>query len=94
MDPVKVPGENRKHKVLLYAISTCPWCKLTKNFLKNNKIEYEYADVDHCNEEEWSKIKRDILSRGGRLSYPTLIIDNKTLINGFYEGKIKEALEI
>jgi glutaredoxin-like protein NrdH len=78
----------------MYAISTCAWCKLTKTFLKDNDIEYEYVDVDLCNEEDQEKISRDILKRGGRLSYPALIIDNKTLINGFRKDEIKETLEI
>ena len=94
MKIVKVPGKNNKHKVLMYAISTCAWCKLTKNFLKDNNIEYEYVDVDLSNGEDREKIRREILKRGGRLSYPAIIIDDKILINGFREDKIKETLEI
>ncbi len=78
----------------MYAISTCAWCKLTKNFLKDNNIEHEYVDVDLSNGEDREKIRREILKRGGRLSYPAIIIDNKILINGFREDKIKETLEI
>ena len=94
MKIVKVPGKNNKHKVLMYAISTCAWCKLTKNFLKDNNIEYEYVDVDLSNGEDREKIRREILKRRGRLSYPAIIIDDKILINGFREDKIKETLEI
>jgi len=94
MDIVKVQGKNNNHKVLMYAISTCAWCKMTKRYLKDNNVEYEYVDVDLCNEEDKDKIKKDILNRGGSLSYPTLIIDDKTLINGFLKDKIKEALGI
>ncbi len=94
MKIVKVPGKNNKHKVLMYAISTCAWCKLTKNFLKDNNIEYEYVDVDLSDGEDREKIRREILKRRGRLSYPAIIIDDKILINGFREDKIKETLEI
>jgi len=94
MKTVKVPGKNNKHKVLVYVISTCAWCKLTKNFLKDNDIEYEYVDVDLCNEEDREKIRKDILKRGGSLSYPSIIIDDKKLINGFCKDEIKETLEI
>lgn len=91
---VKVPGKNNKHKVFMYAISTCAWCKLAKNFLKDNNIEYGYVDIDLSNGEDREKIRREILKRGGRLSYPAIIIDDKILINGFREDKIKETLEI
>jgi len=94
MKIVKVEGKNNKHKVFVYALSTCAWCKLTKTFLKENNIEYEYVDVDLCNEEDKEKIKEDILNRGGSLSYPTIIIDDKILINGFRKDKLKEVLEI
>jgi len=94
MKTVQVSGKNNKHKVLLYAISTCAWCKLTKKFLKENGIEYEYVDVDLCNEEDKEKIRKDILDKGGDLSYPTIIIDGETLVTGFRKDKLKEALEI
>jgi len=93
MKSVKVEGPNRKHAVLMYAISTCAWCKMAKQFLKDNSVEYEYIDVDLCNYEDREKIKADILKRGGELSYPTIIIDDKILINGFHKDKIKKALE-
>ena len=94
MEFSKVPGKNSKHKVLLYALSTCAWCKMTKQFLRDNDIEYEYIDVDLCSDEDKGKIREDILSRGGSLSYPTAIIDDKILITGFRKDKLKEALEI
>ncbi len=65
-----------------------------KKLLKNNNIEYEYIDVDLCSEEDRQKIREDIQKRKGRLSYPTLIIDDTTLITGFREPDVKEALEI
>ncbi|MEM3697054.1 MAG: glutaredoxin family protein [Candidatus Bathyarchaeia archaeon] len=94
MNIVKVPGKNKKHKVLVYALSTCAWCKLTKQFLKENEIEYEYVDVDLSNDEDREKIRKDILRRNGSLSYPAIIIDDKILINGFRKDKLKEILEI
>jgi len=94
MRVIKVPGRNKKHRVFLYAISTCAWCKRAKKLLKDNEIEYEYVDVDLCSKEEQEEMRSDILSRGGRLSYPTIIIDNDILITGFQEDKIRKALEV
>ena len=94
MKTIKVPGENARHRVLMYAISTCVWCKRARKFLKDNNIEYEYVNIDLCSREDREKIREDILSRGGRLSYPTIIVDDRILITGFREDKIREALEI
>lgn len=94
MKTIKIPGENNKHKVLMYAISTCGWCKQAKKFLGDNKIEYEYVDIDLRSREDRERIRKDILSRGGRLSYPTIIIDSTILITGFQEDRIRKALEV
>lgn len=93
MDDVKVQGKNRKHKVLMYTISTCAWCKKTKKFLSDNDIEYNYVDIDLCKEEDREKIREDIRKRGGEIVFPTMIVDDKILITGFLTDKIKEVLE-
>jgi glutaredoxin-like protein NrdH len=41
----KVPGLKVK-EVMLFALSTCIWCKKTKQLLKDLGLEYSYVDVD------------------------------------------------
>jgi glutaredoxin len=94
MEKTRVSGKNKQHKVLMYAISTCAWCKMTKKFLKDHDVEYEYVDVDMTSDEDHEKIRKDITSKGAEPSYPTLIVDDKTVITGFRKDQIKEALEI
>jgi glutaredoxin-like protein NrdH len=94
MKTIRVEGGNNKHKVLVYALSTCAWCRMTKKYLKDNNVEYEYVDVDLASDEDHEKIREDIMRRGGEPSYPTIIVDDKTLITGFRKDKMKEALEI
>lgn len=94
MDLVKIPGKNKKHKVFLYALSTCAWCNMTKQFLKDNDVEYEYVDVDLCSQKDREKIRRDIENRGGEPNYPIIIVDDKVLIMGFRKDKLKEALKL
>ena len=88
----KVLGKNKEHKVIVFALSTCAWCKLVKQFLKNNEVEYRYIDIDLSQEEEKEEIRQMIRDKGGPLSFPTTIIDDKILITGFKKDKIKEAL--
>jgi len=94
MKTVKVEGKNGKHKVLVYAISTCAWCKMTKKYLKDNGIAYEYVDVDLTSDDDHEKIRDDLIRKGGEPSYPTIVVDDKILITGFRRDKINEALEI
>jgi glutaredoxin-like protein NrdH len=85
---VKVAGDLKTHKVLLYTLSTCVWCKRLKAFLKEHGVEYEFIDVDHCSRDERKEISDDMLS------YPTIIIDDEVLITGFHEDKLLEVLRI
>jgi glutaredoxin-like protein NrdH len=78
----------------LYALSTCAWCKMTKQFLKDNDVEYDYINVDLCEEGDKQKIREHIQSKGGPLSYPTIIVDDNVLITGLRKDKLKEALEL
>ncbi len=94
MNISKVAGKNNKHKVLIYALSTCVWCKLTKEYLKENGVEYEFVDVDLADEKDKQKIRDTITNKGGMLSYPTTIVDDNVLITGFRKDKLKEALEL
>ena len=88
----KIPGKKNEHKVILFTLSTCAWCKLVKQFLKENEVEYGYIDIDLSEENEKEEIRKIIRDRGGSVSFPTTIIDNKILITGFRKDKIKEAL--
>ena len=94
LNKVRVEGKNSKHRVLLYALSTCAWCKMTKKFLRDSEIEYEYVDVDLASSQDHDKIRDDIVKRGGEPSYPTIIVDDKLIITGFRKDKLKEALEL
>jgi glutaredoxin len=90
----KVTGKKNDHKVVVYALSTCVWCKMAKQFLKDNSVEYEYIDVDLCEPDEKEEVHNQISSKGGSLNYPTVIVDDKVLITGFRKDKLKEALGI
>ena len=90
----KVQGKKSNYRVVVYALSTCVWCRMTKQFLKDNNIEYEYIDVDLCEEDEKKQVRKQLLDKGGNLSYPITIVDNNVLITGFRKDKLKEALEI
>ncbi len=90
----KVSGKNNKHKVVVYALSTCVWCKMTKQFLKDNDIEYEYVYVDLCSEDDKEKIRKELQSKSGSLNYPTTIVDDSTVVIGFRKDKLKEALGV
>jgi glutaredoxin-like protein NrdH len=89
---VKVEGEKRDHTVFLYTLSTCGWCKRTKEFLKEQGVEYEYMDVDTCTSEERRATIADLKARSAPMGFPLAIIDDETIISGYKPDRYKEAL--
>lgn len=77
----------------LYALSTCSHCKSTKKLLSECNIEFNYIEVDDLEGEERKAILEEIKALNPRCSFPTIKI-NDTVIIGFKEKEIKEALGI
>jgi glutaredoxin len=86
-----VDGKN-KGKIMLYALSTCMWCKKTKKLLDDLGVEYNFIYVDYLEGEERDKTRREIMKWNPRGSFPTMVINDKECIVGFKKDKIKEAL--
>jgi glutaredoxin len=88
-----VKGKN-KGKILLYALSTCIWCKKTRKLLEKAGLEYSYIYVDLQKENDQVKARKEMERLTNRCSFPTLVINDKDSIVGFKEDKIKEVLNI
>ena len=86
-----IKGKN-KGKILLYALSTCGWCKKTKDLLNNLGVEYSYIFVDLLDEADKENVMNDVRKWNPICSFPTVVINEKECIVGFKEDKIKEAL--
>jgi glutaredoxin len=78
---------------MAYTLSTCGWCKKTKEWLKNNNYEYEYLDVDLLEGEDRDKIAEEVKKFNERLSYPTVVINDDIVVVGHDSDSLKEALE-
>ena len=86
-----IEGE-KKGDVMLYALSTCGWCKKTKGLLDDMGVEYDYVDVDLLKEDERKEALAQIKTHNPKCSFPTMVIDNDRCIVGFKEDETREAL--
>jgi len=84
---------DQKGKIVLYALSTCQWCRKTKDLLKNLNIEYYYVDVDMTEGKEREELLGELKKYNPNCSFPTIVIDDSDFIIGFDEDKIKEKLK-
>lgn len=88
----KIKGK-KKADIFLFALSTCGWCRRTKELLNNLGVEYYYIDVDLLSEEEQDEVEKVLETNyKTEASFPKIII-NKNVISGFNEEKIRDILE-
>ena len=82
-----------KGRVVLYALSTCQWCRKMKDLLKELNIDFYYIDVDLTGENGREEIIEEIKRYNPACSFPTLILDDNDSIVGFDEEKIRERFK-
>lgn len=87
-----VNGEN-KGKIVLYALSTCQWCRKTRELLQDLKVDFSYIYVDLLAGEERETIIEEVKKYNAQLSFPTIVLDDDKTIVGFNEETIRETLE-
>jgi len=86
-----VEGHN-KGDVMLYALSTCGWCRKTKGLLGDLGVAYDYVDVDLLEQEARTEVLEEIKVHNPQCSFPTMVIGNDRCIVGFKEEETREAL--
>ena len=75
-------------KNVLYALSTCVWCKKTRRLLDKLGVEYEVIYVDLLSDDEERKVISEVCRWNRDETYPLLVINNKKAIRGYDEEKI------
>jgi len=74
--------------VTVYSTPTCPWCKKTKEFLKENKIDFKSIDVS-TDEKGLAEMQK----KSGQFGVPVTDINGEIIV-GFNEDKIKKLLKL
>lgn len=80
--------ESKKHKILIYSTSSCPYCDMAKEFLKEHNIEFEDVNV----QEDKEKAK-EMVEKSGQMGVPVIDVDGEIIV-GFDKEKLKRLLDI
>ena len=84
--------DSGNREVVLYALSTCAWCKMTRAFLDENEVCYECIYVDHIDGEEKEKLISFLTERlGRRPAFPTVFCGDEFVV-GFQKERLREIL--
>jgi glutaredoxin 3 len=74
--------------VTVYGTKSCPWCHKVREFLKENKVKFNYIDVGGD-----QKAAEEMVEKSGQQGVPVTDA-NGTVIVGFDESKLKAVLKL
>jgi glutaredoxin-like YruB-family protein len=75
-------------KIKVYSTPMCPWCKKTKEFLREHKVEFEDIDVSSNHD-----AAHEMIEKSGQMGVPVVDIDGEIIV-GFNVERMKKALGI
>jgi glutaredoxin-like protein NrdH len=81
-----------KGTVMLYALSTCGWCRMTRELLTTLGVSFSYVYVDLLAGDELRQVTAELQKYNKKNSFPTLVINGSKVIIGYRDDEIVEAL--
>ncbi len=91
----EVPGDAEPHKLTVYALSTCAFCKKAMRYLEEQGLTYRYIFLDQLDFDLKREVKQELKSRHRNIPvFPILTIDDDEALSGFAEQKWAERLGI
>ncbi len=89
-----IDGQHNSHRVTLYALSTCIWCRKTREMLEAEGVTFDYVYVDLVEARDREAARTHIRQFSEKTSFPAIIVDDEDCIVGFKPDLIKERLGI
>ena len=88
-------GSNDAHKITVYALSTCGFCRRGLNFLRSNSITFRYIYVDQLPYEVKQQAKTELKATfDKRVVFPFVVVDETNAMLGFVEKEWRNTLGI
>ena len=75
----------------LYALSTCPYCRMTKRYLDDHGITYVLTEVDLLEGDDKQAAIDKVKELSGGTSFPVLVADGEVVV-GFNKSKIAKVI--
>lgn len=79
--------------VKVYALSTCPYCRMTREYLAAEGVEFDVVEVDLLAGEEREQAVREVRDVSGGASFPVVVIGDEHVV-GFDKPKLKALLKL
>lgn len=87
-----VLGINEDHRVIMYGANWCPDCRKSKAYLTDNKINFQYIEIDK-EENAWAiPIIKEL--NNGKRKIPTILINDDIVLVEPENEELRQALNI
>ena len=91
----EISGTRQDHEVLVYALSTCAFCKRAIDYLESQDVSFKYVHLDKIDIELKRAVKRELAQRFDNIVvFPILVVDDQRAYSGFTENIWARALDI
>ncbi|MFP4408978.1 MAG: glutaredoxin family protein [Spirochaetaceae bacterium] len=95
LDFTSVEGSRKEHDVVLYALSTCAFCKKGIDFLTKAGVDFKYIYLDKIDVDLKKQVKEELKSQFDNIVvFPVLVIDGKRALTGFTKDQWEAALDL
>lgn len=86
-------GDQKPRTVTLYSTTTCPYCRMEKDYLEKNKVQFKQVLVDTDR-----KAAEEMVQKTGQMGVPVTEVQfddgDEEFIVGFDKGRLNELLGI
>jgi len=87
-----VPGSRNEHQIMFYGLSTCIWCKRTREFLESQGVKFDYVYVDLLHGHEREEALAQVTQFNSARSFPTVVVDGNQCVVGYKPQELAEVL--
>jgi len=86
-------GSVSAHTVVVYALSTCGFCKQALNWLREKNVTFSFIYLDQIEFAKKEEVKKRLFDEHQkRILFPFAIIDNTTVLAGFNKQDWEEKI--
>ena len=87
-----VSGAHSEHKTVFYGLSTCIWCRRSRQLLEDAGVSFDFTYVDLLKGKEREHVVDEVRRWNPSVSFPTIVVDDSECVVGHSPEKLKGAL--
>jgi glutaredoxin-like protein NrdH len=78
-------------QVKVFALSTCPYCKMARQYLTDEGVVFDVTEVDKLEGQARVDAVEEVKRLSGGTSFPVIVIGEEVIV-GYNKPRIKELI--